>query len=182
MEDIGISYGYHNIPWKLVKRMTVGKELPIETRSRIARHVLLGMGYFEVLNLTLTSQDRNFDDLRMDRNDNIVLISNPVSAQITMVRTHLLPGILETFENNRDHELPQKIFEIGDVCILEENAETGARDLRKSAGGIIGTKIGYSDIRSIVESLLREFNLKLIVKPVEHPTFISGRTAEIIGV
>jgi phenylalanyl-tRNA synthetase beta chain len=159
--------------------MTVGKELPVETRSRTARNILIGVGYTEVLNLTLTSKKRNFDDLRLERDDDIVLISNPVSPQITMLRTHLLPGILETFENNREYELPQKIFEIGDVSHLDKTAETGAAEQRKIAGAIIGSKAGFADIRSVVERLLHEYDHKLAVKPMDHPTFIPGRTAEI---
>jgi len=57
-----------------------------------------------------------------------------------MVRTHLLPGILETFANNRDYGLPQRIFEIGDVSILDEHAETGAWNSGKLPEESLGLK------------------------------------------
>ena len=45
--------------------------------------------------------------------------------------------------------------------------------------GIIGPDAGYAEARAVLDSILRELGLKGQYRPVEHPTFIKGRCAQV---
>ena len=66
--------------------------------------------------------------LLLPRRDDHVQIDNPISVEQTIVRSTLLPGLLDTFSVNADVELPQRIFEVGFISRLDAEAETGARE------------------------------------------------------
>ncbi len=182
VEDVAIAYGYHNIEPVLVPTLTVGGELAVERQSEVARRALTGLGYYETLTLILTSPEVNYDSLSLPRQDDAVLIENPISAEQTMIRTTLIAGLLETLSVNTSHELPQRIFEIGNVTLLEGEAETGAREHRTIAAGAIGPRVDYSEIRSACEALLRDFGWRLEAEPSAAPCFIPGRGARVLAV
>jgi phenylalanyl-tRNA synthetase beta chain len=181
VEDVAIAYGYHNIVPTMIPTMTVGKELDVQRQMEVARRALTGLGYIETLTLTLSSEEADFDALRLPRPDNYVVIDNPISVEQTIIRTTILPGLLDTFAYNTHHELPQRIFEIGNITLLDSSAETGAREWPKVAAGIIGPRVDYSEIRSACQALLREFDLTLTVAPDDAPLFIPGRGAKVIA-
>jgi phenylalanyl-tRNA synthetase beta chain len=181
-EDVAIAYGYHNITPSLVPSMTVGGEQPLEGWAEIARRALTGLGYHEVITLLLTSPEQNYDALLLPRSDDCVLIENPISVEQTIVRTTLLPGLLDTLSINVSAPMPQRIFEVGNVTFLDEAAETGARERRIVAGVAIGPRVDYSEIRSVCEALLRELGFRLEVEPDTTPCFIPGRGARVLAV
>jgi phenylalanyl-tRNA synthetase beta chain len=179
-EDVAIAYGYHNIVPRLVPTMTVGGERPIEVQSNVARQVMTGLGFYEIMTLLLSSPEANYDALLLPREEDCVLIDNPISHEQTLVRTSLIPGMLDTFSVNTNHELPQRLFEVGNITLLDQATETGAREHRYLAAGAIGPKVDYAEIRSVGESLLREFGCQLEVQPADRPCFIPGRGARLI--
>ncbi|RMF78636.1 MAG: phenylalanine--tRNA ligase subunit beta, partial [Planctomycetota bacterium] len=101
----------------------------------------------------------------------------------TIGRVSLLPGLLETLAINKQHDLPQTIFEVGDCTFLDEAAETGACERRTAAAATIGTHVGYADIRAVVDAFVHEMlgvaSDKLRYAAVEHPGFIAGRVASV---
>jgi phenylalanyl-tRNA synthetase beta chain len=180
-EDVAIAYGYHNIVPALVPSLTVGGERPLEGFAEVARRALTGLGWNEVMTLILTSPEQNYDALLLPRSDDGVLIENPISVEQTMVRTTLLPGLLDTLSINTSAPLPQRIFELGNVSFLDEAAETGARERRIAAGAAIGPRVDYAEIRSVCEALLRELGFRLEVEPDATPCFIPGRGARVLA-
>jgi phenylalanyl-tRNA synthetase beta chain len=179
IEDVAIAYGYHNIPKKLVPTLTVGQERDIERGCRAARGALIGLGFQEIVTLMSTNEDEHYRMLGMPESDARVVIENPASVNQTMVRTHLLSAVMDTFRINKTKEMPQRVFEIGTVSILDPDYETGARNVRKVACGISGPRAGYAEMRSSAEALLRELDVRPEFRPDEHPTFIEGRSASI---
>jgi phenylalanyl-tRNA synthetase beta chain len=127
---------------------------------------------------TLTNPERNFGLVRTE--GRAVEVANPVSEEHTILRTSLIPSLLGVLRENRRNPLPQMIFEVGDVVLLDEDAETGARDERRVCGMIIGEGFGFTGIRSRAEALLREMGIKFEVRPIRHPSFIEGRCGEIV--
>ena len=181
IEDIAIAYGYHNIEAALVPTMTVGVEQPREVINNVLRRAMTGLGYFEVLTLILSSEEQQFDALRLPRADDCVVIENPISIEQTIIRMSLLPGLLDTFGVNTDHELPQRIFEVGNVSRFDPATETGAKERPKVAAGVIGPRVDYSEIRSACGSVLRELGWTLEVEADDRPLFIPGRGARAIA-
>lgn len=180
IEDVAIAYGYHNIVPTLVPTLTVGREQPLEATAQAARATLTGMGYLEVLTLILSNEEAQYDGLGRPRREDHVVIQHPISQDQTMVRVSLLPGLLDTLSVNTDHELPQRIFEVGNISLLAE-VETGAREQRKLAAAAIGPRVDFSGLRATAEAVLREFGWSIETRACSDPAFLPGRGAEVWG-
>jgi phenylalanyl-tRNA synthetase beta chain len=180
VEDIAIGYGYENFQPKLPNLSTTGFKLPEDVRSRKARDAMLGLGFTEVVTLMLSNQEVN--NVRMGINDDSVKVQNPISGEHTIIRTHLIPSILEVLYLNRHRELPQRIFEVGDILNLDSKQETGSKKEKRLAACIIHHKANFSEAKSIFNSIIRDLNIGEACTPLEHPSFIKGRSAGIKGV
>lgn len=132
IEDAAIAFGYNNIQDALPNCVTVGKELPINELSEALRGELAQAGYTEVLTWALVSHAENFSKLRRpDDGRTAVVLSNPATVEFEVCRTSLLPGALKTLSESRSSALPLRLFEVGDVVLLDDSAETGARNERR---------------------------------------------------
>ncbi len=178
-EDLAIGYGYDLLEPELPSIEVTGKPHEIEKTSQIARKTLTGLGFMEVMPYILTSPESNFQQMNIE--GEAVRVKNPISKEYSILRTWLLPGIMEALRENRLHELPQKIFEVGDVVILDEDSETGARDVRRVAAAAIGEEMDYTYARSVVGAVLREFRLEWEIDSFTHPSFLEKRAAKIVA-
>jgi phenylalanyl-tRNA synthetase beta chain len=179
LEDVAIGYGYGNIEPRLVRSMTVGKPRPEETLSERARQVLIGLGYSEIMSLPLTTEEHQFERLRIPAPARYPQVSNPKLKAYNVVRTHLLGGLFEALHENRRRPMPQRLFEMDNVVELDDAAETGAAEYRKLALVEIGRESGYATARSVVDALLRELGWEAAYAAIEHATFVPGRAASV---
>ncbi|MCK4765860.1 MAG: phenylalanine--tRNA ligase subunit beta [Candidatus Aminicenantes bacterium] len=180
-EDIVIGYGLEKVPHLLVPTMTVGLERPEEKIGSLVREVMTGLGFTEIMTLNLNSEENLFTRLSMEPGADHVIVDNPKTINQEVLRHHLNAGIMETLEKNRKKPVPQEIFEIGTVTLLNPETETGVNEYRHLAFGIIGPEAGYAEGRAVLDSVLRELGWEAEYRPVEHPTFIEGRCAEVSG-
>ncbi len=179
IEDIAIGYGYDQLEPTLPKVVTTGERTPIERLSERARRVLTGLGFMEAMTYTLTNLRTNFELMRA--RGEAVEIANPVSEEYTIIRNSLFPCLLSVLRANRRNPLPQRVFEVGDVALLDEGAETGARNVRRAAAAVIGEGLGFTYIKAVAETLLRELGISHEVRPIEHSSFLEGRAAEFVS-
>ncbi|HEY3395945.1 MAG TPA: phenylalanine--tRNA ligase subunit beta, partial [Lacipirellulaceae bacterium] len=186
LEDVAIGYGYGNIEPRLVRSMTVGTPRPEETLSERVRQVLIGLGYSEIMSLPLTTEEHQFERLRMPTpgtgeagGTRYPQVANPKLKAYNVVRTHLMGGLFEALRENRRRPMPQRLFEADNVVELDDAAETGAVEYRKLALVEIGRESGYATARSVVDALVRELGWKSQYAAIEHPTFVSGRAASV---
>jgi phenylalanyl-tRNA synthetase beta chain len=180
IEDIGVAFGYENLPIGLVPTFTVGAARPIEEQAATARRVLVGLGFHQVMTLVLSNEEAAFTRWRLPVDERAVRIENPISTEQTLCRVSVLPGLLETLSINKQHELPQEIFEVGDCAFVDPQAETGATEERRVGVARIGTLVGYTEIRATLDAFVHEMGRSVRVRPVEHPSFLPGRAAEIL--
>ncbi len=178
IEDIAIGYGINNMRPVLPKLPTMGKKHEKEKISEKVREIMIGFGMQEVLSFILTNKEKQFKRMLIPEQA-CVEIANPVSAEYTICRTWLLPCLLEFLSENTHNKYPQKIFEIGDCVLLHEQAETGAREVRKLACAIAHDKANLTEIKAILQALAKELNTSLVIKPWEHASFIPSRCGEI---
>jgi phenylalanyl-tRNA synthetase beta chain len=170
IEDVAIGYGYGNLKGQLPKSSTFGSRRGIEDFSDKLRLIMIGLGFQEVTTLTLSNEKDNLEFT--PENDSVVRIKNPITEEHTVVRTVLIPSLLNILKINKRHNLPQKIVEIGDVVIDNAN-------VRKIASLNISSKAGFSDVKSTVECLLKNLNIDYNMEIKQHPAFINGRCASI---
>lgn len=178
LEDLAIGYGYDKLEPYLPSIEISGRPHSLEEISDVARRTLTGLGFMEAMPYLLTSPELNFD--MMNTEGDAVIIENPVSKEYSILRTWLLPGLMEVLEQNRRHRLPQRIFEVDDVVIPDEDAETGATNVRRAAAVAIGEDLDFTYAKSVVEALLRELKLEWSIEPFNHPSFLDNRAAKIV--
>ncbi len=176
VEDVAIGYGYGNFPASLPGVLTTGEKLPLEVLCEKLRMLMLGYGFTEVMNLMLTNERENFSRLR--RHGEAVRIKNPISEEHTIVRTSLIPGLLRTLRLNRHRELPQRIFELGDVVLLDGDA--GAPRRRRLGVAVVHDRASFTEIKALLQGLLRDLGVEYRVAPAEDPAFITGRCASLL--
>lgn len=185
VEDVAIAYGYHRIEPQLVPTFTAGQGLPLHERSRRAAAALTGLGYTEVLSLVLTNERHHYEKMLREPPDRRVTLANPISQDQTMIRENLYSSLMELLAMNTDHPLPQRIFEVGDVATRLDAAEQGQRprELRMIAGAMCATRAGYSDGRSVLDTLLHEMGFDDGHAPEYrangNPTALPGRSAAV---
>ena len=186
VEDVAIAYGFHNVEPRLVPSLTIGGALAVEDASAAVSRVLAGLGFLETLSLPITSPEQCFDALRRPRDAALALeIENPIhddsGVALAMLRTDLLPGLLQCLARYRGAELPQKLFEVGDVTHLDAGVETGAREIRRAAAVSIHNRAGFAEARSLAGALIREMGWRLQAVAADMPFYLPGRCARILA-
>ena len=130
----------------------------------------------EIMSYTLTNKETLFK--KMDVEEKYVAeIENPASSRWSVFRDWLLPNTISFISKNKNVEYPQKIFEIGDVVLLDDKLETKSKNIRKICAAITGTNVSYEDISSYLDSLFRSMHSNYSLKDATHPSFIPGRCA-----
>ena len=89
---------------------------------------------------------------------------------------------MEFLEDNKHEDLPQKIFEIGDVLYMDEKSANKTRQVKKLAGMICHSSANFTEIKSTVSSVLSNLGYSMEISDSNNPTFIPGRVADVIGV
>ncbi|XP_074579428.1 phenylalanine--tRNA ligase beta subunit, cytoplasmic-like isoform X1 [Curcuma longa] len=187
MEDVAIAYGYNNIPKSKPKCMTTGGRQPLNRFSDKVRAEVARAGYMEVLTWVLCSHEENFSMLRRkDDGDKAVIIANPRSADFEVVRTSLMSCLLKTLKHNIDHPRPIKIFEVGDVVVLDGDRDVGASNNRRLAALYCNVSSGFEEILGLVERIMKVVRAPHIkvpdnyLKPSDEPEYFPNRQCGII--
>ncbi|CEF64541.1 Probable phenylalanine--tRNA ligase beta subunit [Strongyloides ratti] len=185
IEDVGIGYGYDNIIRTNPKDVTYGLPLNMSAITERLRIVMSSMGYTEALTFALMSKD-DISLLPGKFDESMVIISNPKTRDCQAVRTNLIAGLLKTLSNNKTVPMPIKLFEIQDVVVRDEDAETGAKNIRKIAGIYCNTTAGFEIARGVVDQLLISLNITTSSNgykfvPGDNPIFFPDRCCQLVG-
>lgn len=190
MEDVSIAYGFNNIPKTKPKSLTQGKQHPLNHLSDLIRSEIAMAGFTEVLTWILCSYEENFSMVnRKDDKKTAVVIGNPRSIEFEVARTSLLPGILKTMGHNKDHPRPIKIFEVGDIVVLDDQKDVGAANQRRLAALYCNSNSGFEIIHGLVDRIMEVVGVPFVtvgddsgyyIRPSHEPEFFPGRQASII--
>ncbi|MDI6690542.1 MAG: phenylalanine--tRNA ligase subunit beta [Candidatus Bathyarchaeota archaeon] len=179
VEDIAIAYGYNRIKPLWRKLPTTGGANPKQGLLNIARELMIGLGFQEVLTYTMTNPENLFTKMNCKKT-RIVEVANPKVQTFTCLRNWLLPSLMEFLSNNLHVEYPQKIFELGMVTLLDEKRETKTRDEERLAAVISHANSSFSEIKSALDAFLTNFGFEWQTRETKHPSFINGRVGAII--
>ncbi|XP_051150004.1 phenylalanine--tRNA ligase beta subunit, cytoplasmic [Andrographis paniculata] len=187
-EDVAIAYGYNEIP--KIKFPSLKPQSLNEFKDLIRAEIAM-IGYAEVLTWILCSYKENFTMLnRKDDKSTGAIIGNPRSADFEAVRTSLMPGILKTVGHNKDHPKPIKIFEVGDVVLLDEAKDVGASNRLHLAALYCGATSGFELIHGLVDRVMEMIGTPFVspgdktgyyIQSSDDPEFLPGRQASIIN-
>jgi len=173
LEDISIGYGYDNIPLVIPKTVTVGKQHPISIGRNEILQIMPGLGYNQVMPFTLTSEKVHYNNMLRSPDQKATPIKHPISEDQTMVRTTILPNLMEILSLNQHRELPQRIFEIGDVVV--DGITT-----QNLAAVSIHPASNFTEVRGVVDAVMRERSIEYSITGTDDPAFLKGRRAALI--
>ncbi|NLD56759.1 MAG: phenylalanine--tRNA ligase subunit beta [Methanomicrobiales archaeon] len=172
-EDVAIAYGYDRIIAAPPATFTVGKPNAVQVNASLAREAFSGLGYLEVMPFTLTCEDVLYKKMQREERSGVLRVMHPITIENTVVRTELLPLLLEFLTINRHRELPQRLFAVGDVvldCITHQQA----------AGVSTHPDADFSEAYATADAVLHELSIDYVVKESSDPAFIDGRRGDII--
>lgn len=193
IEEVARFYGYDKIPVCQPKYTTSQLEhSPMFLFERELRDRLIALGLQELLTCDLIGPSL----LKVVQNEkalpvNFIKIMNPTSIEQSMLRTSLLPGLLQVVKYNADHQNHQiQGFEIGRIHFIQEE-----KFLEQTVAGVILTgkkaphewsqaveDVDFYDLKGLIENLLDELNIKNVTFQMKNlDTLHSGRQASIFA-
>lgn len=144
IEEVARIYGLDRIPTPTPRVQLVPGASDESVRAAMAvRAALVGLGLMEIQNYSFLSE--RFLDL-FDPGDRSrrVILPNPVSADQAVMRTSLIPQMVETLGANRARQTVEaELFEMGRVFFKGEAGELGEEE--RVAAGLMGT-VGRSGL------------------------------------
>ncbi|MGB9177316.1 MAG: phenylalanine--tRNA ligase subunit beta [Methanoregula sp.] len=173
-EDVAIAYGYDKLESQPPRTFTVGKSHPVQVNAALAREAFCGLGYLEVMPFTLTNEDVLYRQMQRPETTGVLHVMHPISIENTVVRTELLPLLLEFLTLNRHRELPQRLFTVGDVVL-------DCRTHQQAAGVSTHPDADFSEAYASADAVLHELSIDYVVKESRDPAFIDGRRGDIIA-
>ncbi|MEL7566991.1 MAG: phenylalanine--tRNA ligase subunit beta [Dehalobacterium sp.] len=121
IEEVARLNGYDQIPVSLPSGATTeGKKTRFQGFEDKVRDYLTGAGFMEVINYSFINP-KDFDRINLPQESslrNVVEIKNPLSDEQSVMRTTLVPGLLEAASRNTSRRnLDLAIFECGRVFL-----------------------------------------------------------------
>lgn len=176
VEEVALGYGIENLKPNLSASKTLGQKNQKSNDLNSMCQIMVGLGYMEALNSSLTSK-RILYDLTNRDSSKIISVMNSKSQEHTILQDFILAGLLNNLSSNIHEPYPQKLFEIGTIFSkrnpIDEEIHLACVNSHKDAN--------FSEIKSILQSALKTgFNIVCNTKTSTHPTFSKGRAAEII--
>lgn len=192
IEEVARIFGYDNIPrHSAIHHASDVTHSPIYLFEREIRQRLISEGLQEFLTCDLIGP--SILEIAPDPNrpaEDYVKVLNPTSIEQSILRTSLLPGLLQLVKYNMDNEMHHiSGFEVGKIHFkrdsqYKEQTVAGLILTGKSGPHHIDPKphvVDFYDLKGIIENLLKGLNIKRYsFKASNLPTFHSGRQAVIL--
>ena len=189
VEEIARVHGYENIPetparWSAHPSEATEQQVDPDR----ARSLLVDRGYHECLNYSFLDKESHRP---FHAGEPELELANPLSAELSVLRRSLWPGLLRNYRANRDRGRPRaRLFEIG-VCfsgapdaIHEETWLAGllGGEALPEQWGARARGADFFDARSDVEAILGlgGMNGNMEFRSGNHPGLRPGRTVKIV--
>lgn len=192
-EEIARLAGFDRIPAALpAAELTSPRLPPQQAVAEQAREALFGLGLDEVITCTFMDP-RSLDRLGLDAEDPLRRagrISNPVNKEQCLLRTTLVPGLLEVLAGNHNRKvMPVNIFEWGAVFSRKVSGPLMQRTLLSLLLSAAAGKpdwrrpepvLDFFTLKGLLELLGERLGLgELVFTPRKDPVFQSGQCARI---
>jgi phenylalanyl-tRNA synthetase beta chain len=193
IEEVARVWGYDNIPTTFPGGVIPSKVAnPHLALRRQLVAVMCAAGYNEACNYGFTSPQL-FDKMRIPEGDelrNALVVANPLSVEISVMRTSLLPSLMQNLETNRRHRVERvALFELAREFHPRRVAEL-PYERWMLAGVLSGAppkhwanparEPDFADVKGLVETVLRVTGVTdWTLTRAEHPSLHPGRSAVI---
>ena len=179
IEEILRIYGFNNIPILKKLNSSINKSIKLnrEKFQHVISEMLVGMGFSEILNNSLTKSEYydRFGNQIFKPDFNVEML-NPLSKDLDVMRQSLLFNLMETVTHNQNRQNPNlKLYEYGKVYqkkekkYLENNrlmiCLTGLKD--KESWNSRKETYTYYSIKGIVLSIFKRIGIDALIKENE---------------
>ena len=186
IEEIVRIIGYDKMPSMNLLSESVIMQLPETMISQIQiKSQLNDLGYLEAINYSFVSE-KQLETYSL--NQDSITLKNPLTEEFAVMRTSLLPGIMESIKYNlRRQNDSIKMFETGNVfhqvtSIVEDEKliaiSTGKRHAEH--WGLAKDSFDFYDCKGDLESLLSNTKLPYTFKISSYAFLHPGRQAEVV--
>ena len=183
LEEIARIYGYDNIPSaSLEGNATAGVKTEKQKFIDNVKSNSIACGLNEILTYSFVSP-RGVDKINLPANDekrNFVKIMNPLGEETSVMRTTLMPNMLDVISTNISHKVEEvSAFECGNTFIPQEGLPI---ETKKYCVGMYGKEVDFFVLKGVIESVLNNVGLKgyEIEPETTNLTFHPGRCAKIV--
>ncbi|MDR0834523.1 MAG: phenylalanine--tRNA ligase subunit beta [Candidatus Symbiothrix sp.] len=212
IEEILRIYGYNNVEIGEEVKSTLSYKTATDRSHELQNLIseqLTGVGFNEILNNSLTAA-AYYENNTAFPSENCVLLKNPLSNDLSVMRQTLLYGGLESIRRNRNHKNPDlKLYELGNTytysVIPAKAGIPGNKDANYLASPftenfmlglwLTGRSLNANwlhpaedssvyELKAYVENVLQRLGLsaqKVFYKPFSDAVFASGLQIENLG-
>jgi phenylalanyl-tRNA synthetase beta chain len=182
IEEVARLKGFDSIPTTMpIARVQSDRPSLHQRMERAVRNILVGHGMNEIINFSFTSAD-SADKLLLKADDvrrTAIKLANPLVAEQAVMRTSLLPGVLEVVARNTSFRtMDLKLFEIRRRYM--PTTEEMPHEALCVAGALTGTRAGsgwnssredvdFYDAKGTVENLLDLLNIRGVKWVADEP-------------
>lgn len=188
-EEVARIYGYNNIPTRLYAGETVqGGLSPRQRMERAAGQVCLSAGFDQSMTFSFVSP-KIYDSIALPSDDPrrlSVTISNPLGEDFSVMRTTVLPSVLDSLAHNHAHRnAAVSLYEIGTVyhpVVVDGRVdpEQLPHEERILTLGSYGS-MEFFAFKGVIEALCRRLDVKNVsyVPDSGNPSYHPGRCAKV---
>lgn len=187
IEEVGRIYGYNNLP---VTEPTGSLGLSVREEAvrplSAVRNFFVAQGYQEAV--TYSFVDPKVQQLIDPEREGIAL-ANPISADLSVMRTTLWSGLLKTVQHNQNRQQPRiRLFETG-LRFVKDGDKIDQQPML--AGVVVGNQTpenwtngrrasDFFDVKGELESLFQVLGIEVQFRASQHPALHPGQTAELL--
>jgi len=185
VEEVARIHGYDRIPAAPAAHVQHMLPDPEGARPRnTVKRALAALDWQEVVTFSFVS---SAVEAALDAGGQPIKVLNPIAAQLDVMRTSLLPGLLETLKTNVNRRLPRvRVFELGRTFHragpgYDQPLRLGGLAYGPAAPEQWGTPtrdVDFFDVKGDLESLAAPRRLTTV--RAAHPALHPGRSAAVL--
>lgn len=187
VEEIARIHGYDRIPTTLpagASRLVAPSETRVDDIT--ARRQLVARDYLEAVNYAFVDAELL---AKWGLTDRAVPLANPLSAELGVMRTSLLPGLVSALARNAARQQSRvRLFELGNV--FAANGADAPLETQRIAAAACGhvqgeqwseksRPVGFHDLKGDLESLAAASGAQLEYRPSQSAWAHPGRSADV---
>ena len=182
-EEVARFYGYNKIPCTLMRGETTRGGFSEQQRfDRAIGGAVRALGYDEIITYSFISPTY-YDKIRMPKDSslrNSLKILNPLGEDTSIMRTTILPSMLEIIARNHSYRNKSaRLYELGKIYLPRED---GLADEPKYLSlGAYGDGVDFFSFKGSIETLLHELRITDVkyVACANNDSYHPGRCAKV---
>ena len=182
-EEVARFYGYNKIPCTLMRGETTRGGFSEQQRfDRAIGGAVRALGYDEIITYSFISPTY-YDKIRMPKDSslrNSLKILNPLGEDTSIMRTTILPSMLEIIARNHSYRNKSaRLYELGKIYLPREDGL--ADELKYLSLGAYGDGVDFFSFKGSIETLLHELRITDVkyVACTDNDSYHPGRCAKV---